>query len=85
MYSDRIELEFRLGFRKIVIRKDNFVAVDVYRPPVFRTVLWALKLDLADLYEHVGIKRKHGLFKEVRFTPLDPNEFKEQVRIWASQ
>jgi len=85
IYNDRIELQFRIFFTKIIIQRDTFVKVDVYKPPVVRTGLWALKLDLADLYNHVGIERNNGLFKKIRFTPSNPYEFKQKVIVWANQ
>jgi hypothetical protein len=45
-----------------------------------RTTFWALKLDLADLYEHVEIKRINGFFKQLRFTPENPKEFIAKAR-----
>ena len=85
IFSDRLELQFRFFFVTIVIPKDAFVKVDVYKAPVIRTVFWALKLDLADLYTHVGIERNCGWFKKLRFTPANPHEFKEAVIAWAEQ
>jgi hypothetical protein len=77
IYSDRIELRCRFPFfnKLLVIRKDDLISIDLYKPPVFRTTILALKLDLADLNEHVGIKRKNGFFKQLRFTPENPKEF----------
>lgn len=83
IFTDRIELEFRLFFTTIVIRRSEFVSVDLFRPPVFRTSMGALKLDFADLYTHVGISRNCGFFKEIRFTPSNPAEFKDRVCKWA--
>jgi hypothetical protein len=83
IFDDRIELQFRLFLTKIVISKDEFVSVDVYKPPVIRTTFWALKMDLADLYTHVGIERKQGILKNFRFTPENPQEFKEKVIEWS--
>ncbi|EKD83593.1 MAG: hypothetical protein ACD_39C00577G0001 [uncultured bacterium] len=85
IFSDRIELEFKLFFTTIIIRRSEFVSVDLFRPPVFRTSLCALKLDFADLYTHVGIVRNCGFFKELRFTPADPEAFRQAVRNWAQQ
>lgn len=85
VFEDRIELKFRLFFTRIVIPRDAFVSVNVYRPPVVRTAFWALKLDWADFYTHVGIVRHCGLFKQLRFTPADPHEFKRQVIEWAAR
>jgi hypothetical protein len=82
IYSDRIELRCRFPFvtKTLVIKKDDIVSIDVYKPPVVRTTFWALKLDLADLKVHVGITRKNGIFKQLRFTPLNPNEFVSKAR-----
>jgi hypothetical protein len=85
IFDDRIELQFRIFFTKIIIPRDAVVKVDVYKPPVIRTVFWALKLDLVDFYIHVGIERNSGFFKKIRFTPSDPNEFKKKVIVWANQ
>lgn len=82
IYSDRIELKCRCPFfgKTLIIKKDELVSIDVFRPPVLRTTFRALKLDLADLWEHVGIKRKNGFFKQLRFTPENPEEFVAKVR-----
>ncbi len=85
IFSDRIELQFRVVFTTIVIAKEEFVRVDVYKPPVIRTVFWALKMDLADLFTHVEVERKSGWIKKLRFTPANPHEFKEAVIAWAEQ
>ena len=81
IYSDRIELKCRFPFisKTLVIKKDDLVSIDIYKPPVIRTTFRALKLDLADLNEHVGIKRKNGFFKQLRFTPDNPKEFVSKV------
>jgi len=34
---------------------------------------------MADLNEHVGIKRKNGFFKQLRFTPENTKEFVNKV------
>lgn len=81
VYSDRIELKCRFPFfyKTFVISKDDLVSIDVYKPPVIRTTFRALTLDMADLKEHVGIKRKNGFFKQLRFTPENPEEFVAKV------
>lgn len=81
IYCDRIELRCRVPFvaKTFVIRKEDIVSIDVFAPPVVRTSMWALKLDFADLYEHVGITRKSGFFKQLRFTPENPQQFVEKV------
>ena len=82
IYSDRIELRCRFPFfsKTLVVKKDDLVSIDIFKPPVIRTTFWALKLDLADLKEHVGIQRKNGFFKQLRFTPENPEEFVSTAR-----
>lgn len=82
IYSDRIELKCRFPFvtKTLVIKKDDLISIDTYKPPAIRTTFRALKLDLADLGEHVGLKRKNGFFKQLRFTPENPKEFVSKVK-----
>lgn len=82
IYSDRIELRCRFPFfsKTLVVKKDDLVSIDIFKPPVIRTTFRALKLDLADLKEHVGIQRKNGFFKQLRFTPENPEEFVSKTR-----
>ena len=82
IYADRIELKCRFPFftKTLIIKRDDLISIDIFKPPVIRTSLLALKLDLADLKEHVGIKRKNGIFKQLRFTPENPKEFVTKVR-----
>lgn len=75
IFSDRIELKSRLFSKTFVIPRQEIVSIALYRPPVIRTVFWALKLDLADINEHVGLVRKKGWFKQLRFTPQNPQAF----------
>ena len=67
IYSDRIELGCRFPFfpKKMVIQKEDLISIDIFKPPVIRTAFWALKLDLANLNEHVGIKRTNGFFNRL--------------------
>ena len=82
IYADRLELRCRFPFfsNTLVIKKDDPISIDIFKPPVIRTTFWALKLDLADLNEHVGVKRKTGFFKHLRFTPQNPKEFVAKAR-----
>jgi hypothetical protein len=82
IYTDRIELRCRLPFftKTLVIKNTNLISIEIFKPPVIRTTFWALKLDLADLYEHVGIRRINGFFKQLRFTPENPQEFVAKVK-----
>ena len=82
IYSDRIELRCRFPFfsKTLVIKRDDLISIEIFKPPVIRTTFWALKLDLADLNEHVGIRRINGFFKQLRFTPENPKEFVAKVK-----
>ena len=82
IYPDRIELRCRFPFfrKTLVIKKNDLISIDIFKPPVIRTTFWALKLDLADLNEHVGLKRRNGFFKQLRFTPENPKEFVAKVK-----
>lgn len=78
IYTDRIVLKCRFPFlsKTFVIMKDDIVSIQAEKP--FQAVRWTfnvLKLDLADLFEHVALERRNGFFKYVRFTPEDPGEF----------
>jgi len=81
VHADRIELCCRFPFftKTMIIKKEDLISIEVFEPPVIKTTFWALKLDLADLNEHVGIKRKNGFFKQLRFTPENPKEFISKV------
>jgi hypothetical protein len=69
----------------VIVHGDDIGSIGTFRPPVLRTSLRALKLDLADLHEHVGITRRTGIFKQLRFTPENPEELvaraKELLRL----
>ena len=82
VYSDRIELRCRFPFvtRTLVIDKDDLISIAIFKPPVVRTTFRALKLDLADFKEHVGLSRRNGFFKQLRFTPENPQEFVAKVK-----
>lgn len=84
LYADRIELRCRFPFfaQTLVIPKEDLVSIDVFQPPVIRTTFWALKLDMADFNEHVGIERRSGFFRQLRFTPENPREFVARVKAW---
>jgi hypothetical protein len=66
--------------KTLVSKKNELISIDIYKPPVVRTTFRAVKLDLGDLNEHVGIKGKNGFFKELRFTPENPKEFVSTAR-----
>jgi hypothetical protein len=81
IYADRVEL--RLFGRARIISADDILDVGV-RPAgvigdLFRgkglAYSLALKMDLADFYRHVAIRRRSGWIKHIRVTPDDPEEF----------
>lgn len=84
IYADRIELDFRCFFTRIVIRRSEFAGIEASGSLFKISSLWALKLDLADLYPHLCIVRNRGVFKRIRFTPADPEEFRQKVLEWAA-
>jgi len=42
VYEDRVELEFHLILKTFVIPINEIVEIKIYKPPVIRTVFWAL-------------------------------------------
>jgi hypothetical protein len=42
-----------------------------------------LKIDASDIYRHIAIKRKTGIFKHIRFTPDDPEKFLSVIKSYA--
>ncbi len=87
VYADRVEL--RSFFGKKIIPADDILDVEV-RPSgvigdLFRgkglAYSLALKMDLADFFRHVAIRRRSGWIKHIRITPDDPEEF---VRVCKS-
>ena len=79
IYQDHIELD--TFFKTIVINKTDIEDISIFSPPVIRTSLFALKIDLADFYTHIGIKRRNNRFKEIRFTPTSPESFLEAAKL----
>ncbi len=82
VYSDRIELRAWVVLHTFVIPFQDLRAITVRRAGSTGLAL-ALKLDLADLYPHIAIERKTGLFKDIRFTPDDPEMFLSTVKSCA--
>ncbi len=76
VFPDRIELRCWMLFRTLVIPAEEILGVEVRKPGLFWAVRWvALKLDWADLFEHVEIHRKSGLFRYIKLTPDNPADF----------
>ncbi len=82
IYTDRIVLRCRFPFllKTFVIKKEDIVSIVAERSHKLRWTFSVLKLDLADMFEHVSLRRRSGLFKELRFTPDNPEEFVERAR-----
>ena len=82
IFADRIELKSRFPFfsKTFIIQKNDLISIGLFKPPVIRTSFKALKLDLADLHEHVGITRRNGFFRQIRFTPDNPKEFVSRAK-----
>jgi hypothetical protein len=83
IYADRIVLKCRFPFllKTFVIRREDIVSIQSEKPfQVCRWTFTVLKLDLADLFEHVALERSSGLFKHLRFTPENPGEFVERAK-----
>ena len=89
IYEDRVELECKVALQTLVIPASEILEIEVRPPLVFADILrgksfvysFALKIDFADLYPHVAIKRESGVMKNIRFTPEDPDEFVAACKI----
>ena len=87
VYADRVELRSCVGTK--IIPADDILAVEVRAAPVIGDLFkgkglaysLALKMDLADFFRHVAIRRRSGWIKHIRITPDDPEEF---VRVCKS-
>jgi len=71
VYPDRVQLRSWALLSTFVIRAEDIIAVKV----TTRLFTWGLKLDLTDLFEHVELHRKTGLFRSLKFTPENPERF----------
>jgi hypothetical protein len=78
VYPDRVELDFRFSLTRLIIPASDIISVEI-RPPLviadaFRSdyqgrTLFALKIDLADIYHHVALEKRSGLWRQYRFIP----------------
>ena len=87
IYADRLELQSWLLFHTIIVPAGEIKSVEV-RPSAFRGWKGAtlgIKIDNCDLFRHVLLTRKHGLFRRIGFSPDDPERFVEQCRAIYSQ
>ena len=65
-----------MGLRTLVILAQDILDVEVRSRVIFSLKHWyALKIDWADLFSHVEIHRKSGLFGYIKFTPDNPADF----------
>ena len=86
IFSDRLELQSWTLLQTIVIPANEILEIEV-RPSLFggrKGITWGIKLDMADLYRHVLVRRQtgfYGFWKRIAFTPDNPDEF---VRICQS-
>jgi len=80
VYPDRLELQAWTLFHTIVIPANDIVKIQVCPTFFSGGITWGIKLDNADFYRHVLVRRKTGFFKTIAFTPDDPDEFVRQAR-----
>lgn len=65
---------------RVTVRPKGGVASDVLRGDYgLADLVRTVKLDWADLNEHVSAQRETGVFRQFRLTPEDPAEFVRQV------
>jgi len=92
IFSERIELRFRLLFTTYRIPINKVVSIDVV-PPAFSSLsdyirgrypfmawIWCLMLDKAAFRKHVLLVRSSRGLKYFHFTPENPEEFVAKCR-----
>ncbi len=78
IYNDRIRIQGFPGFYFFDIKFRDIDHVEVRRGPVFRDLSRTkriLKNDLADLFEHIAVVKRTGVWREIRITPKEPRRF----------
>ena len=83
VYPEGVELKARLILKTFVIQAEDIIDVKlVHGLSFWNPAYWAdpshwfaLKLDWADICEHVSLHRRSGMFKYIRFTPDNPAKF----------
>jgi hypothetical protein len=87
VFSDRIEIQCRLLLSTFVIPFDDIAEVSLSRAlaiEIFRAQAWKggppCKLDFVAFYTHIVVRRISGLFRNIRFTPDDPELFLSACR-----
>jgi hypothetical protein len=87
IFRDRLELRtilfgtFTINFvdlERVELRQQNVKIMwkELWK---YKTLHYALKLDLADFYEHLGVYKKSGWVKLLLFTPENPVLFKQHL------
>ncbi len=56
IFSRDSRCRFLFFTKTLVVKKDDLISIDIFKPPVIRTTFRALKLDLADIEEKRMIK-----------------------------
>lgn len=83
VFPDRLELQAWALFHTIIVPAREIVQVET-RPAACTSLKgvtwWGIKLDWADLYPHVRLRRRQGSFKTLAFTPENPDEFVRLAR-----
>jgi hypothetical protein len=87
VFSDRIEIQCRLLLSTFVIPFDDIAEVSLSGAlaiEIFRAQAWKggppCKLDFVVFYTHIVVRRISGLFRNIRFTPDDPELFLSACR-----
>ena len=89
VYLDRIELQCWIALHTLKIPLREIVDIQIRSPFSFWDLLRGkaslsfrgVKIDQSDLYPHIAITRKSGLFKLIIFTPDNPDEFADIVKL----
>lgn len=87
IFQDRLELRTFL-FGKFTIKFEELEKVELRRPNIqlmwdemwkYKNLHYAIKLDIADFYEHLGVYKKSGWVHLLLFTPENPLQFKQYL------
>ena len=89
VYLDRIELQCWIALHTLKIPVREIADIRIKSPFSFWDLLRGkaslsfrgVKIDLSDLYPHIAITRKSGLLKHIVFTPDNPNEFADIIKL----
>ena len=89
IYLDRIELQCWIALHTLKIPVREIADIRIKSPFSFWDLLRGkaslsfrgVKIDQSDLYRHIAIKRKSGLVKYIVFTPDNPDEFADIIKL----